>query len=96
MSSVCVYLLATGLFIQGFTDLEVHLDELAPGVGIRVMPLILPIYLADLGPVGVDRALSAGRVMVPAGTVAAVEETGFLGQVHVTAAQTTLVAWKGG
>lgn len=59
------------------------------------MPLILPIYPADIGPFGVDRALSAGRVMVPAGTVAAVEETGLLGQMHVTTAQTTLVAWKG-
>ena len=55
-----------------------------------------PVHPADVWAVGVDSALLASLVKVPASAIAPVEKTCFVGQVNVLATQAALGAGKGG
>ncbi|WP_238533883.1 hypothetical protein [Herbaspirillum lusitanum] len=74
------------LRLQYRAHLQVELNELFPGVTLRVMQGVLQINPADVWPVVVNGAGFARRIVVPAHAIAAVEETGLFGEIDVLAA----------
>ncbi len=72
--------------LQYRAHLQVKLDELFPGVVLRIVQSVLQINPADVGPAVVNGAGFARCIVMPAHTIAAVEETGLFGKIDVLAA----------
>lgn len=63
---------------------------------LGIMQYILSVHPADVRAVCIDAACLGLRIVVAAGTVAAVEEPSVLGKGHMLTAQATLDAGEGG
>lgn len=87
--------LISSLRLQERASLHIHDDELLPSVLSGVVHAVLPIHSADIRAFGVNGAVLAGHVVMPASAIATIEKAGFGGQMNVLAAQAALGAGEG-